>query len=421
MLGTLMNNPETLIPDAEEHLPDEAFYNARNHQIYLELLKFPDRAALDLITFSQHLTDRKLMARVGGPAEIARIYHSPSSASQYVNYRSILRDKLLLRKAIAAGENTIRSAHEMQDDMDKVADVIEANLVEVAAEIRNRKPRPTWEQKVDNVAADWTDRYLGKKLSCIPSPWKSYNQTLGGIKPGYHLILGLRKTGKSSLVGHKALHLSVIPKKEDRQKSIIFSYETQVETYIMRLASNLSGVRGECLLSPETHKPNSDERKRIATAMEAIASAPMEVVNATGMNVYDMEREARRFGAFYVGLDYLMLCGWLPDANTKEGTEGRIRSNSNAIINMSRSLNACVDVINHSVATGDRQGSSRWSDQPESDCDLCVNVDDQGITVRANRNGAAGQIMPIKFEGQYYRFFESPGKREADDNKIPWL
>ncbi len=406
ILSCLLQNPQDLIADSIESIPEESFHHPVNRQLYKEMLSmFSEGRAIDIVTLSQRLIDNGELAKLGGPSFIAELLSFIPTPAHYPEYKSILRDKNILRLATETANATLGTIHGTQN-VDEVAEVIENGLAKVALEIRNRNPRKSWAETVDDLSNHWTQRYLGNEKSAVPSPWPSWDEHLGGIRPGYHLILGLRKTGKSSLVGHKALHLSVIPKRDDRVKSIIFSYETPVDTYVMRLASNLSGVRGECLLTPETHRPNENETRKIARAFERIANAPIEIINATGMNIYQMEAAAKKFGAYYVGIDYLMLVGWLPDSNQKEGTEGRIRSNSNAIIAMSRNLNACVDVINHSVKSGDRIGESRWSDQPQSDCDLCVNVDEDGITIKESRNTKSGATLPVFFKGETYSFVE---------------
>lgn len=406
ILSCLLQYPN-LIPDAQESGVAAMLVNPCNVTLFTGMAEVvADGSPLDIKTLSQHLSDRRLLDEVGGNAAIAEMLNFIPTPEHYGHFKRVLRDKQLLRMAVEMANETIGAAHMGQDNVDGVADVIESGLSKVAEAIRNRKAKKSWGETVDELSQHWTQRYLGNEKSAIPSPWKSWNETIGGIRKGYNLHLGLRKTGKSSLIGHKALHLSVIPKKADRVKSIIFSFETPVETYVLRLASNLSGVRGECLMDPDIHRPTDTEMRKIARAMERIADSPIEVINATGMDVYQMERAAKQREAFYIGLDYLMLIPWLPDANQKEGTEGRIRSNSNAIIAMSRNLNACVDVINHSVKTGDRQGESRWSDQPQNDADLCVVVEEDSITVKENRNGKSGQEMPIVFHGETYSFNE---------------
>lgn len=408
VLSCIMQIPERLIEEARETIPAEAFNHPGHRDIYSEMIAVGSKqdGHLDLITLTQHLMDRRMLDNVGGPGYLAEIFSMIPAPNHFPIYRSILIDKLLLRRAIHAGNDVVAAAYELQDDPDKVADIMAEGVRSVEEQLRARKGQKTWSQKTDELAELWSNRYLGRIKSAIPSPWGSWNRTIGGFRTGYELVLGAKKTGKSSLVGHKALHLSVIAPKEDRVKSIIFTYETKVEDYTMRLVSALSGVRGSCIFEPDLDPPNDHERRSIARAFTEIAVAPLEVINGTGMTVYDIERAAKRFGAWFVGVDYLMLLPWLPDANQKEGTEGRVRTNSNALIGMSRNLDACVDVINHTVSAGDRQGESRWSDQPENDCDICLLVDKKGITVKSRRNGRSGDVMPIRFRGETYSFVE---------------
>lgn len=403
-LGCLLEHPD-YIAHAAEHLSPEHFYGVIHRQIFEEVLAFGLKAEhFDVVLFTQWLSDKKLLATIGGPAFLFELSREVSIHTQYFSYVKILSEKLRQRNVWEAAEK-IKSAIASGGEFEVVSGEVNLSLAKIQEEmsVSHENSKEQWGEKVDGVASDWTLRYQGKMISAIASPWDAWNRTLGGIRKGYNLILGAKKTGKSSLMGHMALHLSV----QKNMRSIIFTYETPVDDYIMRLASNLSGVRGDCIFSPDLDPPRQHEIGRISDAFGKIASAPIKIVKGNGLGVRDISREAKKFNAFFVVVDYLLLLPRLPEVNQKEGTEGSVRANSCALIELSREIDGVVAVINHTASSGDRKGESRWGDQPENDCDLCLLVEDKGITVKSRRNGESGAVIPVKFHGETYSFKEN--------------
>lgn len=408
VLSCLLQNPTNTIPHASEHLPPEGFYNQVYRQLYEEILAYSQKnepSSLDIATFSQWLIDKRLMDKIGGPSFIAELLSFIPTPAHYPHYLTILDHKLRIRKGMVAASDIVTALNsEEAADFDEVAATVigHCSSIKTAMEDRAENASNVWAETVDTVAQDWTDRYQGKKTSAIPSPWSSWNNVIGGIRKGYNLILGAKKTGKSSLMGHLAAHLSV----EQKMRTMIFTYETPVNDYIMRLASNISRVRGNCIFSPDIDQPSKNEIGRISDAMAKIAAAPLKIVKGNGLGVRDIAREAKKFGAFFVVVDYLLLLPKPPEVNQKEGTEGVVRANSCALIDLSRELDGVVAVINHTASSGDRKGESRWGDQPENDADMTLLVERDGITVKSMRNGEAGAKLPIRFVGETYSFQE---------------
>lgn len=99
------------------------FYVPANKTIYEVMLSlYKDGTAIDMITFTQILTDRGLLASVGGAGYLAELMIYVGSADNVNWYIEIMRDKFILRETIATGAQVVRAAHGARDD--EAADIL---------------------------------------------------------------------------------------------------------------------------------------------------------------------------------------------------------------------------------------------------------------------------------------------------------
>lgn len=359
-------------------------------------------APVDLRTICAWLIDRGLIEQVGGPGFLAELFSPIAYDSIYPYMCGILRDKQMLRAVISGGTGLIQSAYELQGDVPKFREVAMARASQIEKAVREPEPEISWSDVVDKIESEWHLCYQGKRPSAMPSPWSSFNLELGGVKKGYILLLGEEKKGKSSFMGHLALHVSNVLD----LKALIVSYETSVDDYIRRLACNISGIQGRYMFQPDTNRPTSGIAAALAEALMRIRKSNLRVVAGHGKNVYDIAHLVRREKPVFLGVDYLLRLPRLPDCNPKEGTEGEVRANSKALFDLSQEMDGTLMVINHTTKSGDRKGQSRWGDSASNDSDLTLVVEDDGIFVKLQRNGPSGMKLPITFHGACYSFRE---------------
>jgi len=403
LLSCFLQNPSDLLFDARGSIEPEAFHHPVNRMVYQEMLSFRDYTKLTLVTFSQRMIDKGLMEKIGGPSFLAELLNFIPTPSEYPYDKAILLEKYRLRQIIEESSAIIDCAYSYHEEPSELENDIRSKTSAIDSLFKTDEKERRWEDVVAGVEDDWKLCYGGKRPSAMPSPWPSWNRTLGGIRRGYLLILGHRKKGKSSLAGHIAIHTSV----QLKERSLIVTYETNVADYILRMASNISGVHGDFLFKPDISKPATEHALRISKAMAVIKSSNMKIIRGNGMSTREIEFECDKFRPSLVVIDYLLLMSRLPETNIKEGTEGIVRGNSNAIINLSRKIDGTVIVLNHIADTGDRKGESRFGASAENDADLTLMVEDDGIKVKSCRNGESGAMMPIRFDGRRYKFVES--------------
>lgn len=407
VLSSILQDGKALL-DASLEIPEDAFYHPGARMIYQQMMFMHSKGrGINMMTLNQRLTDLKLIDKIGGPSHIAELGNLVSTAALYEQYKSILLDKLMLRRMIAACEDGIKKAYEFAEDVPKMVSEAAAGIVTIRDEVLSSKTLK-WEERIDALQEDWQRRLRGEADHFIQTPWSSFNRELGGIPKGYILLLGPRKSGKSSLAGHMALSAGLkLQKRVD-----IFTYEVSSENLILRMVSTKTGIPGDIIFQPHRHKPSEVQQLAIRNTLNEIKKSSIRVHDGVGFGSHDiaamMEANDTQFGV----VDYLLRLGRPPEASAKEGTEGSMRENSRILFDATRNKDRKVCrsllILNHTVDQGDRAGESRWSSSPESDADLTLVVKpDECVYVKSRRDGKAGQELNVTFSGATYSFKEN--------------
>jgi len=118
VLGCIMLSPlEGLEHCAALNVQPDSFYDLRHRLIYEGLVRLCLGAkAIDLITLSNHLKERKELEHAGGLAYVAALPDSVPSFANIPHYIEILLEKAVARKTIALCTETVGRAYEKNSD-----------------------------------------------------------------------------------------------------------------------------------------------------------------------------------------------------------------------------------------------------------------------------------------------------------------
>lgn len=399
ILACMIEEP-SLIPEFMDEGGGELIHSLHDLWKVLESI-FKSGQPISWISFRQGMMDARMTDNNGRLMIPDGMFSIVLPRPMFQNCLPILQDKLMRRRVMLASLEIDKSIS--LPDPQEYRERVLSQLTKIGSAIQEPEPEESWEDIVNSVEEDWKLCSKGEKKSCLPSPWIAWNKMLGGIRKGYSLLLGARKMGKSSLLGHIAAHLSIVK----QEKCLIVTYETSVEDYVKRLACNIGLVEGKFLFTPDLQPMPDAMRMRTEEAMKKIRKSPLRIIRGNGLNAHHIAHEVRKMKPSFVGVDYLMLLPKLPEIQHKEGTERVVAANSQALFNISREMDGTLMVLQHTATSGDRMGEARWSDQPENDSDITLVVEDGSIEVKSMRNGESGGSMPIKFDGARYRFTES--------------
>lgn len=121
VLGSMLISPRETIPKCVEKINADFFYVPAHRTVFSALVDLWNAGqAIDLITFTQVLRDRNLLASVGGPAFVTSLFTLVPTAANVGYYLDIVCEKCELRKVIIAGTECVRRAYEEQADVNEI-------------------------------------------------------------------------------------------------------------------------------------------------------------------------------------------------------------------------------------------------------------------------------------------------------------
>jgi replicative DNA helicase len=401
VLSCLMQNPE-LVGDVQGLLSDKAFYHPANKLVYQTMLELhAQKKPVELITLSTHFIDHGLMEKIGGPGFLAEINSFVNSPQYYPHHISLLKEKLVYREIITSCNDTIDEAYDPQDGAQGLLD----RFYQRAATCANQNAL-TKEISIEDATDQWMDTYqkmmIGEIKTSIPTRFSCVNER-APLRPGYTVIMGPRKSGKSCL-GFNFITDSCL---REGRPGIIANYELQFQESMNRLIADYGNVDARYLFSPDVYTPRRAEMEAITKSITVIRESKLQIICNVRMSLEELCNRARakhaKHGDLVVLIDYLQI---LPDprvVHKERNREQDVARNSGMARDLSKELN--IPVI--ALSQINKDGTTRESGAPENDCDLALRVDgEEGVKIHAQRNGASGGHLPLFLQGEHFRFRE---------------
>jgi len=413
VLGSLLRNPERLI-HASESVPPEAFYGPVHRQIYEELLSFGMKQdTIDLVTFSQHLIDKGLMATIGGPGYLAEL-DNPTTPAIYAHYAGLLLQKLKMRQAWEQAEKIKRSVVSQAADFNEMsAEVLESlAAIRVAMEGESSQEK-TMDDEIESWSEDWNLMATGKKESAMSLRWPCWNSEAGGLQPGYHIVSGTSSSGKSTLLGNIMVDACI----KNNRPGLYVSYEMPVRMVLSRLVADLADVDGMHLFQPDRSYPSKEIKKAIGDALLVIRKSKLRIVHKPRMSSEGVCHLARKMftdmGDCVLGVDYIQLIPKPTDIERGSNREREVAVNSAVLRTFSKEIDRPVIALSQL----NQDGSTRESGSINMDSDSHMKVDrekdtksgrvtEKGVWVYKSRNGASSFHLPLFLDGPKFRFEE---------------
>lgn len=413
-----------LLADAQNTIPQEAFYHPANRLLYEKLLEFHnDERPIDWIAVSQDLTDRGLMDKIGGPGTIPELLDFIPAPTHYAYYGGIVRDKFLLRRIINASTESIQDAYEYQEQpavlLDKVSDRIYAIQKQ-----QDPKGHKAFKDILLTYMDTWEARMKGDKPSGIPTRWPSFNQTFGGLTPKLWLIAGYPSDGKSTLAQN------LVEDTLAQGRHVLWISEEMSETDLVdRLLTAKSRLNSQKVFFPQNGIDRTDSRA-ITVACDHMMNWPLHLRCETGWTFEQMASETRALALKHdlglVVVDYLQLLTTAKDYDTRAQ---QIAAITRGLKKLSGTLNLAIVFLSQLSDDGKTyEGRSPTQDAVNA---LCIEQEQEGwdkatrknvkrpagLRVSKNRNGKKGHLLPIYLDGATFTFRERDAPQ--DDGELP--
>ena len=401
------------------------FYRDDHRRIYRHITKLIDQGRpADVVTVFESLEKNGEAEQAGGLAYLAEIANNTPSAANIRRYAEIVRERAILRKLVAVGDEIAASALSPSGkDAKALLDEAEAKVFQIAeAGARHTSGfvsiQPILKQVVDRVQ-ELYDRDNPSEVTGVPTGLVDLDEKTSGLQPSDMIIVAGRPAmGKTTFALNLAEHIAI----EQRLPVAIFSMEMPGTQLATRFISSVGRIDMQKIRSGRL---TDDDWQRLTMAMGKLYDAPLFIDETPGLNPIDLRARARRLARQcgklgLIVIDYLQLM-----SGTREGDNraAELSEISRSVKSLAKELNVPIMALSQLNRSLEQRPNKRpvMSDLRESgaieqDADIIMfiyrdevyNPDspDKGtaeLIIGKHRNGPTGTVR-LTFIGENTRF-----------------
>jgi replicative DNA helicase len=422
VLGAIMINKDAMA-SVVEILRAESFYKDA-HRLIFEIMSdlFERQLPIDILTVHEGLKKAEYIESIGGPVYLTELTNKVSSAANVEYHARIVSQKHIQRELIRLSTEIIKDSFEDTKDIFTLLDDAEKHLYDITDKNLNTgyESLQALAVKAKNHIEIVSQQEEG--LTGISTGFDELDKMTSGWQPSDLVIIAARPG-----MGKTAFTLSLARNASKYEKPVaIFSLEMAKLQLVQRLISMEAEIDNKSLRNGDL---SEDEWKRLYTAVEKLADAPIYIDDTPAINIFELRAKCRRLKQNHdiemIIIDYLQLMSSAPGHN-RGNREQEISSISRALKGLAKELNVPVLALSQlSRAVETRGGAKRpmLSDLRESgaieqDADLVTfiyrpdyyEIEDPDvpkgaaeIIIAKHRNGSTGTVN-LKFIGQYVKF-----------------
>jgi len=446
VLSCFLQNPVDLLNDAQVTIPVECFYHPTNRLLYEVLQEFNQKMLpVDLVTVSNHLIDKQLMDKMGGPAMLAELYSFVPTPAHYGYYRGIMHDKHLLRRIINACTESIQNAYEYQEDVPLLLDRVEQRMLSVREDTQSRDAIKPLSAHVDDAVMEIEELLRNPgKLRGLSTGYRKLDNLSSGLQGGEMFVIAARPSmGKTSFAMNIIEHAAV----DNNLPVAFFSLEMSASVLVQRLIASRARVNMGKLKSGLL---NREQMRAVTTTCGLLQKANLFIDETPGLDIMEFRAKARRLKKQHdiklIAIDYLQLMT-SGSKRAKDNRQIEIAEISANIKGVAKELNLPIIVLAQlNRAVEQRKGGRpmlsdlRESGSIEQDADMVglltradyagskqeVDDKDKGdddsnkgealLILAKNRNGPTDDV-PLKFVAEIMRFEEREFNRDESEER----
>lgn len=424
VLGGLMLD-NTAWDKIADLLAADDFYRDDHRRIYRQIARLIDQSRpADVVTVAEAIESSDDKDKAGGLAYLGSLASSTPSAHNIRRYAEIVRERAILRRLVAVGNNIADSAfNQGGKEVSQLLDEAESRVFEIAeAGARGKQGfvelQPLLTQVMERIDTLY-HRENPSLVTGVPTGFTDLDQMTSGLQEGDLVIIAARPSmGKTSLALNIAEHVAI----DNRLPVAVFSMEMSGTQLATRMLGSVGRLDQHKL---RTAQLTDEDWSRLTHAVGKLHDAPVHIDETPGLNPLELRARARRLHRQYgklglVVIDYLQL---MSGTNHGENRATEISEISRSLKGLAKELKVPVialSQLNRSVEQRQEKrpvmSDLRESGAIEQDADLILfiyrdevyNRDSPHkgkaeIIVGKQRNGPIGDVT-LTFLGQYTRF-----------------
>ena len=305
VLGSMMID-KNVIAQAVEILSAEDFYRDAHKYIFKSIVEMYQRdEPIDEITLLEHLKSTDRLEKSGGISYITEIGSSVLTTANVKSYIKIVEDKATLRKLIDSSAKIIESCYNNQDDVEKVIDVAEQKIFDLAEKKSSSDFEPLsdiLERGFEQIETLFNNK---GEVTGVGPGFKDLDDLTSGFQKGDMILIAARPSmGKTTFALNIAEHAAL----REGKSVVIFSLEMSKEQLAYKLLCSEANVD---MLKLRTGNLEDKDWENIARASGPLSSAKIYIDDTAGVSIMEMRSKCRRlkieYGIDLILIDYLQL------------------------------------------------------------------------------------------------------------------
>lgn len=419
----------------ERQISPDSFYVQGHQSLFAAMLALhSDRKPVDFVTVVERLRETKLLDRIGGEDELARLVGGTMTTAHAEYYIQSVYEHHLLRRIIDAARVVTEDCYKRETEAESLLSAAEESFYSLGE--KKTGVERTWGQLVNEEMKEVETLITEKKgITGVSTGFQDIDQMLLGMQKGDLIVLAARPSmGKTSLALNIAEHVALGARHQPPRPVAVFSLEMSAESLVRRMICCHAEVSAQNLSSGRVGQP---EHRKLMSAADALRNAPIYVDDTAGLEAMDLRARARRlkrkYGVEFIVVDYLQLMNFSKFAG--EGRQRETAAISQALKGMAKELKVPVLVLSQlsrAPETREKTAVPKLSDLRDSgaieqDADVVMLLrrpckysadkesDDRRLAIvdiAKHRNGPTGEVR-LDFEEQHTRF---DNRREGVDS-----
>jgi replicative DNA helicase len=307
VVGAVLINSEVYY-DVAQFLQADDFYIHRHKWIWEAFTSLHEqRIPVDLLTLTEELDRKGLLAEIGGPAYLTALVNQVPTSLNAESYGHIVESHSIRRRMIQAANSIASMAYNEDSTINNVMDEAEKAVFNVSERRLKHDVEP-----ISVVLSEYYDRIddLAKRdddIFGVPTGFIDLDKMLGGLQSSDLLIIAGRPgQGKTGFLLSIAKNAALTHKKH----VAIFSLEMSNEQVVQRLIAQETGIDSQRL---RTGKLQENEWPLFTHAVEVMSDTHIFLDDTPAITPLQLRTKCRRLHLEHhldlIMVDYLQLMG----------------------------------------------------------------------------------------------------------------
>ena len=426
LIASVMIDPSCL-DVVSEMVSSDDFYQEEHSELFRIMLSmYALSRNIDIVTLLDEVKKSGVFEGDTGKDYLKLIAGVVPTAANAVDYARIVREKAVLRRLIAAGEDISEKAYLGEESADTLVEYAESQIYSISKERSGKEFVPLSDVLVSVHKHLEEVKENPEASKGTSSSFTALDNVIVGLFESDLILVGARPSmGKTAF----AMNIATEVARKTKKPVCIFSLEMSEEQLAMRVLSSEALIDSYKMRSG---KLDPDEWEKIARTAVELAKLDVRIDDTAGISIGQIRSKMRRVkDPALVVVDYLQLVS-VDDGRRMENRVNEVGAISRGLKQLAKEIKApvlcCAQLSRSPESRPDKKpmlSDLRESGQIEQDADIVLflyrdeyykekkdNLNSADVIVAKNRHGAVGKVT-LGFFSQYTKFVNMSNESEG--------